>query len=151
MRALTEYSTRILAASLLALAAHEAVSATATVEVDAREAPRGIMSARLQLPVDAGALTLVYPKWLPGRHSPAGPMTSVGDLRFSAGGHAIAWRRDPVDVYAIHLEIPSGVTTLEAQLEILTAPAPDGVVQGLETPRTATESLLILEWNQLIL
>ena len=34
---------------------------------------------------------------------------------------------------------------------MLTAPAPDGVVQGLETPRTATESLLILEWNQLLL
>ena len=25
------------------------------------------------------------------------------------------------------------------------------MVQGLETPRTATESLLILEWNQLVL
>jgi predicted metalloprotease with PDZ domain len=52
---------------------------------------------------------------------------------------------------AFSVEIPTGVTSLEADLEILTAPAPDGVVQGLETPRTATESLLILEWNQLVL
>ena len=36
-------------------------------------------------------------------------------------------------------------------LEIDTSIAPDGVVQGHETPRTATESLLILEWNQLVL
>src|SRR4029077_17067782 len=49
------------------------------------------------------------------------------------------------------VDIPAGVTSLEADLEILTTPAPDGVVQGLEAPRTATESLLILEWNQLVL
>jgi predicted metalloprotease with PDZ domain len=119
--------------------------------VDAREAPRGIMTAHLMLPVAEGALTLVYPKWLPGRHSPAGPATSLGGLRFTAAGHALAWRRDPVDLYAFHLNIPPGVERLDVDLEILTAPAPDGVVQGLETPRTATDSLLILEWNQLVL
>lgn len=128
-----------------------AAAAPATIEVDAREAPRGIMSAHLRLPVGAGPLTLVYPKWLPGRHSPAGPLTSLAGPRFSAAGKKLSWRRDAVDMNAFHLEIPAGVAVLEADLEILTAPAPDGVVQGLETPRTATDSLLILEWNQLIL
>jgi len=109
------------------------------------------MSAHLVLPVEEGPLTLVYPKWLPGRHSPAGPLTSLGGPRFSAEGHTLAWRRDPVDLYAFHLEIPPGVAELGVDLEILTSIAPDGVVQGLETPRTATESLLILEWNQLVL
>ena len=123
----------------------------AVIDVDAREAPRGIMTAHLRLPVSAGHLTLVYPKWLPGRHSPAGPLTSLGGPRFTANGQALPWRRDAVDMNAFNVEIPSGVTSLEADLEILTAPAPDGVVQGLETPRTATESLLILEWNQLVL
>jgi predicted metalloprotease with PDZ domain len=145
-------SVRLLATiSWLAFAARFAAAAPASIEVDARQAPRGIMTAHLQLPVSAGALTLVYPKWLPGRHSPAGPLTSLGGLRFSAGGRAIAWRRDAVDMSAIHLEVPSGAANLEADLEILTSTAPDGVVQGLETPRTATESLLILEWNQLLL
>jgi predicted metalloprotease with PDZ domain len=124
---------------------------TARIDVDAREAPRGIMSAHLLLPVAEGPLTLVYPKWLPGRHSPAGPLTSLGGPRFTAGGRTLPWRRDSVDLNAFHLEIPSGVAQLGVDLEILTAPAPDGVVQGLETPRTATESLLILEWNQLLL
>src|ERR1700683_4470631 len=55
-----------------------AVVAAATVAVDAREAPRGIMSAHLELPVAAGPLTLVYPKWLAGRASPSGPLTSLG-------------------------------------------------------------------------
>ncbi|HEY4971537.1 MAG TPA: hypothetical protein VII35_16685 [Steroidobacteraceae bacterium] len=128
-----------------------ATPATARIEVDAREAPRGIMSAHLTLPVAEGPLTLVYPKWLPGRHSPAGPLTSLGGMRFTAGGRPLPWRRDSVDLNAFHLDIPAGTAQLGVDLEMLTAPAPDGVVQGLETPRTATESLLILEWNQLLL
>ena len=62
----------------------------ARIAVDAREAPRGIMSAHLILPVSAGPLTLVYPKWLPGRHSPAGPLTSLGGQRFTADGQTAA-------------------------------------------------------------
>ncbi|MGA2343826.1 MAG: M61 family peptidase, partial [Steroidobacteraceae bacterium] len=149
-----------LAAASLLIAASAALAArveadpaagTARVAVDAREAPRGIMSAHLVLPVAEGPLTLVYPKWLPGRHSPAGPLTSLGGPRFTADGRTLPWRRDSVDLYAFHLDIPHGVAQLGVDLEVLTSIAPDGVVQGLETPRTATESLLILEWNQLVL
>jgi predicted metalloprotease with PDZ domain len=134
-----------------ASAAEPSAAAVATVSVDAREAPRGILKAHLTLPVSPGALTLVYPKWIPGRHSPAGPITSLAGPVLSAGGTRIAWRRDDVDLYAFHLEVPPGVSTLEADLEVLTAPAPDGIVQGLETPRAATESLAIIEWNELLL
>src|SRR6267378_6014189 len=143
----------LMALALMVLGTIRCVAATmpATIDVDAREAPRGIMTAHLRLPVNAGPLTLVYPKWLPGRHSPAGPLTSFGGPRFTANGRALPWRRDAVDLNAFSVDIPAGVTSLEADLEILTAPAPDGVVQGLESPRTATESLLILEWHQLML
>jgi len=123
----------------------------AAVSVDAREAPRGILRAHLQLPVSAGPLTLVYPKWLPGYHSPSGPITSLGGLRFAANGQTLAWRRDAVDMYAFHLEIPPGVAMLDVDLEVLSAATPDGTVPGLEAPRTATDSLLILEWNQVVL
>jgi predicted metalloprotease with PDZ domain len=137
--------------ALLAIRCAAAAPAAATIEVDAREAPRGIMGAHLVLPVNPGPLTLVYPKWLPGRHSPAGPLTSLGGPRFTANGRVLPWRRDAVDMNAFSVEIPAGVASLDVNLEMLTAPAPSGLVQGLETPRTATESLLILEWNQLVL
>lgn len=126
-------------------------AAVAEIRVDAREAPRGIQKAHLRLPVSAGPLALVYPKWLPGRHSPAGPITSLAGPRLSAAGVAVSWRRDEIDPYVFHVTVPAGTAMLDADLEILTLPAPDGVVQGLETPRTATESLAIIEWNQLIL
>lgn len=127
------------------------VGAVATVDVDAREAPRGILGVHLALPVTPGPLTLVYPKWLPGRHGPAGPITNVAGPSFRAGGAAVAWRRDDVDMYAFHLTVPAGVTTLEADFEVLTAPRPDGVVNGLEAPRTATDALAIVEWHQVVL
>jgi predicted metalloprotease with PDZ domain len=137
---------------LLALVGHAALAAPlATLEVDAREASRGILKSHLTLPVAGGPLTLLYPKWLQGRHSPAGPITSLAGPRLRADGKPLAWRRDAVDPYVIYVEIPAGVSRLEADLEVLTVTAPDGIVQGLETPRTATEALAIVEWNQILL
>lgn len=123
----------------------------ALVDVDAREAPRGIVKVHLTLPVKPGPLTLVYPQWLPGRHGPAGPITDVAGPAFSHEGIAVNWRRDDVDMYSFHLDIPTGVNSLDASFEMLTGLRPDGVVNGLEAPRTATESLLVLEWNQVVL
>jgi len=126
-------------------------AATALVDVDAREASRGVLKVHLRLPVSAGPVTLVYPKWLPGRHGPAGPITNLAGPVLSHDGMPMPWRRDDVDMYALHVEIPVGVTSLDADFEVLTALRPDGLVNGLEAPRTATESLLILEWHQVIL
>ena len=36
------------------------------LEVDAREAPRKIFHSKLTIPAVPGALTLAYPKWIPG-------------------------------------------------------------------------------------
>ena len=141
----------ILALSALAAAAGAAAPDAASIEVDAREAPRGIFRSHLRLPVRPGPLTLVYPKWIPGRHSPDGPITSLAGPRFSIGGKPLAWRRDDVDMYAFHLVVPDGATVLDAELELLRTPRIEGEVQGLEAPRTSSEALAIIEWNNLVL
>src|SRR5579883_1437816 len=89
---------------VLALGAVQAGEDTgiARVEVDLREAPRGVLKVHLTLPVTAGPVTLVYPKWLPGRHGPAGPITNLAGPRLTALGHPVPWRRDDVDMYALH-------------------------------------------------
>ncbi len=140
-----------LALTALTLSCGAAHAATAVLEVDARAASRGILKSHLQLPVVPGPLTLVYPKWLPGRHSPAGPITSLAGPVLQIGHAPLAWRRDADDPYAFHAVVPAGASVLDVELEVLTAVAADGVVQGLETPRTATEALVIVEWNQLVL
>jgi len=74
------------------------VTGPITLAVDLRETPRKLLHARETMSVTPGSLTLVYPKWLPGEHSPDGPITDLVALTFSAGGRQLTWRRDPLDV-----------------------------------------------------
>jgi predicted metalloprotease with PDZ domain len=120
---------------------------SATVEVDASGAPRGIERAHLVLPVKPGPLTLLYPKWLPGEHGPTGPIGGLSALRFETNGKLLAWHRDPDNMYAFHLAIPSGANSLDVSLEVL-------AVRDANPPNdasTSTESLAIILWNQLLL
>ena len=66
----------------------------ARLEVDLREAPKHIFHATLTLPVKAGPLTLVYPKWIPGEHTPTGPISDLVGLRFTANGKEIGAKTD---------------------------------------------------------
>jgi predicted metalloprotease with PDZ domain len=119
----------------------------ASVEVDAREAPRGIERVHLVLPVKPGKLTLLYPKWLPGEHSPDGPIAGLSGLKFSSNGQSIAWQRDADNMYAFHLNVPAGSSTLDVAFEV---DAIRGATDN-NTDRTSTESLALILWNQLVL
>ncbi len=101
-----------------------------TVEVDARDAPRRILHARLRIPAAAGPLTLLYPEWLPGEHGPTGPIADLAGLRFSAGGKTLVWKRDPVDMYAFHLDVPAGASGVEVALDFLAPAATRGLHVG---------------------
>ncbi|MGH9724776.1 MAG: M61 family peptidase, partial [Candidatus Acidiferrales bacterium] len=115
--------------------------------VDATHAPQKILHIHEQIPVEAGPLTLYYPEWIPGEHMPDGPIIEVAGLKFTGEGKRIPWRRDLVEMYSIHLNIPSGVTTLDADFDfLLSAPA-----QGFSAGASATASLDLLSWNQVLL
>ncbi len=115
--------------------------------VDATQAPQKILHIHEQIPVAAGPLTLYYPEWIPGEHMPDGPIIDVAGLQFTGEGKRIPWRRDLVEMYSIHLDIPSGVTTLDADFDfLLSAPA-----QGFSAGASATASLDLLSWNQVLL
>ena len=119
----------------------------ARLAVDLRDAPRYVFHAQLSLPVKPGPLTLVYPKWIPGDHSPIGPITDLTGLKFSVDGKEVAWRRDTVDMYAFHLDIPAGASRLEAKLDYLSPAEPTGT---REHP-AATSKLAVLNWYLVIL
>ena len=148
---------RLLAATLVvafslsvpaARSAHAAqTAAAARVEVDAREAPRGIERVHLVLPVKPGKLTLLYPKWLPGEHSPDGPIAGLSGLKFSSNGQSIAWQRDADNMYAFHLNVPAGSSTLDVAFEV------DAVRGATDNNalRLSTESLSLILWNELVL
>ena len=137
---------RFLAIVVLLSAAAGAQNSPITLHVDAREAARRIFHARLEFPVTPGALTLYYPKWLPGNHRPTGPIANLVGLRFSAAGQVVAWKRDDVDMYAFHVQVPAGVGTLEASFDYVTPSRGPGRFDPV-----STDQLMILNWNVVVL
>ncbi len=116
------------------------------IDVDASDTARAIFRVKQTIPVaGAGPLTLLYPKWLPGNHAPRGPIETIAGLKISGGGRPIAWRRDPADVYAFHLDVPAGVTELTVAFDHL---APTQSAQGRVT---MTPDMLNLQWEKMAL
>src|SRR5215471_12200875 len=70
------------------------------LSVDASDVTRHIFRVRETIPVESGALTLLYPKWGPGTHGPVGRIDSLAGLVIRAGGEPVEWTRDTVDVYS---------------------------------------------------
>ena len=129
-----------LAITLVIAAPAALTGQTITVTVDATKTQQKLLSAHEIIPVKPGPLTLYYPKWIPGEHGPNGPIAGLTGLKFEADGKTIPWQRDLLDVYTFHLEIPAGVSHLEAKYDYI---EPDGV--------SATDKLLVLEWNEVVL
>jgi predicted metalloprotease with PDZ domain len=131
-----------------ALTPAQSSPAPITLGVDAREAPRRILHARLVIPAAAGPLTLLYPQWIPGEHRPSGPIVNLVGLKFSAAGKPLRWRRDDVDMFAFHCEVPAGTNAVEVELDYL-SPSEKSFLPG-RGPATTAE-LMVLNWNQILL
>ena len=119
------------------------------IVVDATHAPEKILHAQLQIPVAPaqGLVTLVYPKWIPGEHGPTGPINDVTGIEFYANGQRLTWKRDLDEMFALHVNVPASVSTLEARLDLL-LPAP---AEGFSSGASATAQLDMVSWNQLVL
>ncbi|MGZ2412315.1 putative metalloprotease with PDZ domain [Sphingomonas sp. F9_3S_D5_B_2] len=95
---------------------------TLQLTVDATDVTRGIFKVHERVPVAAaGDLVLLYPKWLPGHHSPSGEIRKVAGLKVSANGQPLKWVRDPLDVYAFHVDVPAGVQAVDVDFQFLSA------------------------------
>ena len=119
----------------------------ARLDVDLRDAPLHIFHAKLTLPVGPGPLTLVYPKWIPGEHSPTGPIADLVGLKITAEGKEVPWRRDDVDMYAFHLDVPAGVDSLNLSYDYL---SPAEATESRERP-SSTAKLAVLNWYMVTL
>jgi len=134
--------------ALLAVSGWCANAPTVTLSVDATTAPRKIFHATLTIPATAGDLTLYYPKWIPGEHAPDGPILDLAGLKFSAGGKTLKWRRDTLDSFTLHVEVPAGETQVRAELDFLSPATFEG---GFSSGSSATAKLAVISWNQVLL
>ncbi len=115
--------------------------------VDLTDAPRKMLHGEMTIPVTPGPLTLLYAKWIPGEHMPDGPIDNLAGLFITGNGQPIRWVRDDVNMYAIHLTVPSGVTTLDVKDDFLATAAATGFSSGAST----SANLALLSWNELVL
>ena len=132
-------------------AAALAVSASATAEA-IKDVPSGPIALTVRLPdpgqkllyvhevvpVEPGPLTLYYPKWIPGDHSPDGTVDEIMGLEFTAADRPVAWQRDELDRFAFHLTVPEGAHQIEVRFQF-----PGG--------NRVTPNLIDLTWDQVAL
>jgi predicted metalloprotease with PDZ domain len=121
---------------------------TITVSVDASDAPRKIFHAQLTIPAAPGTLTLYYPKWIPGEHGPTGPIQDLAGLKFTANGQTLKWRRDLLDGWKFHVEVPAGVSAVNASLDFISPTGEEGLFTG---GASATDKMTVLSWNTVLL
>jgi predicted metalloprotease with PDZ domain len=149
MRALVVAGALVLA--LVCGCAKEAWAQTAAtpirLRVDASQAPQKILHVHMEIPVQGAPVTLYYPEWIPGEHMPDGPIIQVAGMKFSGGGKAIAWRRDLVEMFSIHVDVPAEVSLLAADFDFLLS----GPATGFSAGASATASLNVLSWNQVLM
>ncbi len=70
-------------------------------------------------------MVLLYPKWIPGKHGPRGEIEKLSGLVIRGNGKVIPWKRDPVDVFAFHIDVPAGVKKLELSFNFVSATVSD--------------------------
>lgn len=112
-----------------------------TLVLDASLASRGIARVHETIPVSGSAVKLVYPKWIPGEHGPTGPLNNLVSMHFSSNGKTLGWRRDTIDLYGFHVDVPAGATSIDADFTVL--------MNGADT--MATHTVAIVNWNRYIL
>jgi predicted metalloprotease with PDZ domain len=117
-----------------------------TITLDERTAPRGLAYTHMTIPVAPGPFTLVYPQWIPGEHGPTGPLNDLSELRISANGQPIEWQRDQVDMYAFHIVVPAGASTVNVDFTVLLN-HPNNFVDG----QLATRDVMVGNWNRYLL
>ncbi|WP_235205388.1 M61 family metallopeptidase [Oleiagrimonas soli] len=118
---------------------------TIQLHVDATDLAHRIFDVHETIPVSTGPFTLLYPAWIPGNHSPTGPIDKFAGLVIKANGKVLEWTRDPANVYAFHVDVPQGVTSLDVQFKYL---SPQDRSQGRVV---MTPEMLNLQWNTVAL
>ena len=115
------------------------------LHVDATDVERRIFRVSETVQVTPGPLTLYYPKWIPGHHSPTGPVESLAGLFIKAGGQPVRWKRDPLDMHTFRLDVPAGVRELKISFDYLSSQ------DGARTRVVQSPELAYIQWDKLIL
>jgi predicted metalloprotease with PDZ domain len=115
------------------------------VAVDASDIDRKIVRVHETITGVGPDTVLLYPQWLPGNHAPSGSIDRVAGLTVNANGSKLTWTRDPLDVFAFHVQVPAGVQSIDVAFDYL---SPTSAKVG--HPEIGHD-VLILDWISVVL
>jgi len=92
---------------------------TISLVVDTSNINDRIFNVQETIPVKGRDITLLYPQWQPGAHSPSYPILGLAGLVITANGSRVDWVRDRVNMYAFHLHLPQGASSLQLNFQYL--------------------------------
>ncbi len=100
-----------------------------------------------EIAVEKGAkeLVLLYPQWIPGTHSPTGPISKLGGITTTVDGKRVQWVRDTVDVYAFHVPLTPGAKTVGLDFQYLSP------VKHEEGRIEISNEIADLAWNRVLM
>jgi predicted metalloprotease with PDZ domain len=108
------------------------------ITADLTDANRKLYHAEVDIPVTPGTVDLTTPRWIPGDHSPSGPVNEITGVVFTGNGQTLKWRRDDEDLYEFHITVPAGVTTLHVHLDCIVT-------------ERISQKIAVLTWEKLLL
>jgi predicted metalloprotease with PDZ domain len=131
--------------AVLVLNAAALAAAPMRIEVDARELPRKLLHAKIELPASPGPAALWYPKWVPGIHAPGGPIQNMAGLEIqSPDGRRISWRRDETEAYRIQFTIPEGLSNIVVKVDYICG---QPTVNSMGVDSYGNSRLGVINWN----
>ena len=122
-----------------------------TLDVDATDTTRAAFRVTETIPLAPGTTSLVLqlPQWIAGHHAPLGPIEELADIHFLVDGKPVRWWRDPLEVYAFHVDLPAGATAVVAKFVHTSALRPtEASIAGRVT---VTDEIIDLQWDRMSL
>ena len=119
---------------------------TIILDVDATDLDHRVFRVRERIPVAPGPQVLMFPRWLPGTHGPTGEIDRLAGIQIrSPAGAVIAWQRDAIDPFALRVQVPSDVSTIDVELQHLSP------LDSHAGRVVMTREMLNLQWNSMLL
>ncbi len=115
--------------------------------VDCSDNARRVVTVHEEIPVakNAKEMVLLYPQWLPGHHSPNGPISKLGGIVTSVDGTRVQWVRDRVSVFAFHVPLPAGAKTVGLDFQYLSP------IKPTEGRIEISNEIADVEWNETVM
>ena len=115
--------------------------------VDLTDNARRVASVHEDISAEPGAkeLVLLYPQWIPGSHSPNGPISKLAGIVTTVDGQRVQWVRDRVNVYAFHVPLAAGSKVVGLDFQYLSP------VKRMEGRIEVSDQIADLAWNTVVM